>query len=206
MIVGNTRALVFSTSYSCALKQVIEAITLQKRCFLDSPEWKGITESNSQQPFDSLFAILFKLPNILYCSREYTANPESSQYVIQSTLKKAIHLRKDMQTWRKMPAYQDMFEIVTVPCSEDSLSMTISYMSNKAAALLCTYAAMSILLNGVLSDLDISDPSAFQAESRILAEQICRSHSYSLEYAPLGNCYMNFALRVALEFLVSDHP
>jgi hypothetical protein len=156
-------------------------------------------EITNDQPFDSLFAIIFKLPNILFDLRNMTHSSEQSSTMIDSTLNSATNFREEIITWRKTPAYQEMFETTT-----DLLSTAITYTSNRAAALLCTYAAMSILVNGVLSGLPGSASDIYQAQSRVLAEQVFKSQSYSLGYAPLGNSYMNFAIKVATEFQGSN--
>ncbi|EPE34280.1 Zn2/Cys6 DNA-binding protein [Glarea lozoyensis ATCC 20868] len=178
---------------------VIEAITLQKKCFLDSPRWKKTAEIASDQPFDSLFAILYKLPNILFSLRDRTHASELSSTMIDSTLNNATNLREEMTIWRRTPAYQESFETTT-----DPLSTAIIYTSNRAAALLCTYAAMSILINGVVCKFSGSAGDSYKAESRAFAEQIFNSQYYSLGYAPLGNSYMNFAIKVAKEFQGSN--
>ena len=62
--------------------------------------------------------------------------------------------------------------------------------------MLCTYASALILLNCVMLQIKGSR-SVASPENLALAEQLCQSYAFSTDYAPFGNCHMNFALRTA---------
>ena len=55
---------------------------------------------------------------------------------------------------------------------------------------------MLIVLNCVLLQLRGARSLATQ-ENLMLAEQLCQSFAFSADYAPFGNCHMDFALRAA---------
>lgn len=72
----------------------------------------------------------------------------------------------------------------------------ISYRSNKAAGLHCTYLAIMILLNCTLLQLSGSDAAILQ-ESKEYAAKFCQSYAFSERFSPFGNLYMKFALQAA---------
>jgi hypothetical protein len=106
-----------------------------------------------------------------------------------------VLLRQNLQTWRENPAYAELFHTIFL---QDNLI----YTCNKAVALLCTYAAMMILINCTLLLLPDSETRLYRLQNVKLAKQICQSYEYSREHSPVGSLAMDFAFRVA--YLVPD--
>lgn len=84
----------------------------------------------------------------------------------------------------------------------DLSQANIVYTSKKAVYLLCTYAAMMVLINCAL--LVLSDPQAslYQLDNLMLAKQVCQSYEYSKNCSPTGSLAMDFAFRAA--YLIPD--
>jgi len=113
-------------------------------------------------------------------------------------------LHRKLLAWRHDPISKNLFETISLPSRATPSNIKIVYTSLMAAGLLCTYAAMKILLNCVIIQLCGPDAMKFQIENEGMADQICQSYEYSVAYAPLGNKYMDFALRVAYHVLVDE--
>jgi hypothetical protein len=110
-------------------------------------------------------------------------------------------IRHELQEWRNTPDYAPRFT-TTTRLSDDSCHQEIIYESERAASILCIYAAAMILANSTLLLVSNVEKSLFHLENFILSRQICQSYQYSKDHSPVSNLPMDFALRVA--YLVPD--
>ncbi|KAH8812535.1 hypothetical protein F5884DRAFT_312495 [Xylogone sp. PMI_703] len=179
---------------------VVECILYRRRCFLDAPLWRKVCQ-RIQSPFNALFSRLSRLPNILCILREL-GSVSTKDLLAQSFLyEQIVTLRHDLQTWRCAPAYVELFHTTTCPSGE-FFETSLIYTCKNAVYLLCTYAAMMLLLNSALLVLSDSKTPTYRLENLMLAKQICQSYEYSKSCAPVGSLAMDFAFRVA--YLVPD--
>jgi hypothetical protein len=148
-----------------------------------------------------LFSLLSRLPNLLSALRDL--GPISILVTGAGTFlhKQIVLLCQDLQRWRDTPAYAELFHTSTHPSTE-FLQTNLIYKSNKAVSLLCTYAAMMILINSALLQLSDSETFLYRLENLMLSKQICQSYEYSRNNSLVGSLAMGFAFRVA--YLVPD--
>jgi hypothetical protein len=166
-----------------------------------------------ESPFNELFSRLSRLPTILCAAQKLLAS--STEYLLEGRFlcEQIIDLREDLQTWRCTPAYAKLFHTTSWPSVESFCGTNLIYTSRNAVNLLCTHAAMVVLLNSALlvllsnSETDIyqlenltlsnSETDIYQLENLTLSKQICQSYEYSRRCSLVGSLAMDFAFRVA---------
>ncbi|EED22448.1 conserved hypothetical protein [Talaromyces stipitatus ATCC 10500] len=179
---------------------VVECILYRRRCFLDAPLWRDVCR-RIQSPFNTLFSRLSRLPNILCALRELESISTGHSRERTSLSDQIVALRNDLQKWRDAPGHAELFCTTTCPSTE-FFEFNLNYTSRNAAELLCTYAAMMILLNSALLVLSHSKIPLYKLQNLMLAKQICQSYEYSRVCSPVGSLAMDFAFRVA--YVVPD--
>ena len=110
-------------------------------------------------------------------------------------------IRHDLWEWRNAPDYAALFT-TTARLSNDFCHQDLIYESERAASILCTYAAAMILANSTLLLVSNVEKIPCHLENLIFSRQICQSYEYSKDHSPVSNLAMDFALRVA--YLVPD--
>ncbi|RDW82468.1 hypothetical protein BP6252_03580 [Coleophoma cylindrospora] len=178
---------------------IFEAAESGKEYFLDAPLWKPLfqTENQEQQLFYALISLSSEVPNILKSVATITQDQHASASTSIEVRNRALHLRSALHRWKQSLDPNDLPRTCKPASPNPCFSIRFTYRSNKVAGMNCTYAAMVILLNYSLIHLLDNDSAKLRDENDEFSMLICQSYDYCAKFAPFGNLYYKFILKVA---------
>jgi hypothetical protein len=179
----------------------LAALSSNRPCFLDLPEWRSILVYRDSNVTPSIIASLSDdfynttscLPGLLYDKN----NSKSSRIESESLVTRLLELEHSLDFCvdnlnSKVPPP----EVVESAMENDIYPLVYRYVNNSIASLYCHYAAVRIITHQALGEIrGLETPRTIMLD---LVNQICQSVEFGLSSGVYGTFYILFGLKTAI--------